>query len=438
MRNFNTTKKALIGSVIALLVCFTMLLGTTFAWFTDSATSANNKISSGNLDIDLYLHTEGAEPMRITEDKEPIFDSNILWEPGRTEVVYLSIKNNGTLDMKYKVALLVVDEADNSLTEVMEYAITPDATLENKVTSWDKTAGIKVNAGLNDTEADGVVLPANTEHFFALSVHMNEEAGNDYMLQSIAFDIQVVAGQLASEADSFGTDYDADAEYAPINRPTPTVSVTSADELYTMLDTITEEVIIDATGVTINASATGERYAAIPAGVTIKGATLEASGSFLSTKPGAGDAVVFEDCVCEAPMMDALQVAWGVSGEGEGSGVDLVFNNCVFSGWVLSNGVETGVGTITFNNCTFGANGGTGRVQCQGGITVFNNCTFNYPTTSHFTDSAYAKNGYISVCSETNSHTSYSAKVYINDCTGSYRTMTAGPNSSIVYGPFEN
>ena len=47
------TKRALLMSVMSLFLCFAMLLGTTFAWFTDSVTSANNIIKSGNLDIEL-------------------------------------------------------------------------------------------------------------------------------------------------------------------------------------------------------------------------------------------------------------------------------------------------------------------------------------------------------------------------------------------------
>ena len=48
------TKRALVSSALALLLCFTMLLGTTYAWFTDSVSTVNNKIVAGNLDIELY------------------------------------------------------------------------------------------------------------------------------------------------------------------------------------------------------------------------------------------------------------------------------------------------------------------------------------------------------------------------------------------------
>ena len=53
------TKRALLLSALSLLLCVCMLVGSTFAWFTDSVTSANNIIKSGNLDVELYYQTEG-------------------------------------------------------------------------------------------------------------------------------------------------------------------------------------------------------------------------------------------------------------------------------------------------------------------------------------------------------------------------------------------
>ena len=207
-----TTKRALLTSVMALLLCFTMLLGTTFAWFTDSAVSANNKITAGTLDVDLYKWSDATTATEITENKEPVFDSSIIWEPGYTSVVYLSIKNNGTLALKYTVAIEVTQVSEHNLAEVMEYAVT-DAQY-GEVTSW--VGGSKfVNApGMNKTNREDVELLPGVEHFFALSIHMLEEAGNEYMADSITFDIRVLAGQATEEKDSFGNNtYDEFAGY---------------------------------------------------------------------------------------------------------------------------------------------------------------------------------------------------------------------------------
>ena len=222
-----TTKRALLTSVMALFLCFTMLLGTTFAWFTDSVTSANNKIIAGTLDVDLFMWNGDASDednrKEITETSAPIFGANslvaqnnaadTLWEPGKTQVVYLSIKNNGNLALKYQVALEAYGETNN-LLDVLEYTITNDAKF-GSVTEWAGD-GVKVKEGINATQADSVVLESGNEHFFALSIHMDENAGNDYQKGEVNFDLTVLATQLASEEDSFNNKYDEDATF-PVN-----------------------------------------------------------------------------------------------------------------------------------------------------------------------------------------------------------------------------
>ena len=223
MTNFNNTKRALISSAIALVMCMTMLLGTTFAWFTDSVTSTGNVIQTGNLDVQLFQHFEDGS-VEITNDSDPIFGkgdsdnanantADTLWEPGKTQTVYLSIKNNGSLDLKYTVAIEVTNVTKN-LTDVMEYIITPDAQYGSVTKAGlDWTKGNAVQSGMNIAPNGDVALKSGEEHFFALSVHMDELAGNEYMNGNITFNIKVLAGQLASEYDSFDNQYDADATY---------------------------------------------------------------------------------------------------------------------------------------------------------------------------------------------------------------------------------
>ena len=65
-----STKSALLMSAISLLLCVSMLIGSTFAWFTDSVTSANNIIKSGTLDVELDYATKienGAEEVAEVE-----------------------------------------------------------------------------------------------------------------------------------------------------------------------------------------------------------------------------------------------------------------------------------------------------------------------------------------------------------------------------------
>ena len=217
MKKQHSTKRALLLSALSLLMCVSMLIGSTFAWFTDSVSSAENKIQAGNLDIQLLMYN-GTTYVDISNSPDPIFgtadraldSTNTLWEPGKTQVAYLAIKNNGSLSLKYKVTLDVYDSVKN-LHEVMEYAIVPDAQpTANQVTSW--TDGDNVVLGEQVVSGDkDVPMDPGSVHYFALAIHMPEEADNRYQNGEVSFDLTVFATQLDAESDSFGKDYDEDA-----------------------------------------------------------------------------------------------------------------------------------------------------------------------------------------------------------------------------------
>ena len=126
MTNQKSTKRALLGSALALFVCVSMLIGSTFAWFTDSVTTGSNIIKSGNLDIVLeysedngttWTNAEG----KILEFKDLNGNANILWEPGCTyKLPLLRVRNNGNLALKYTIAVNGID-GDAKLLEAIEW-----------------------------------------------------------------------------------------------------------------------------------------------------------------------------------------------------------------------------------------------------------------------------------------------------------------------------
>ena len=267
MTNTKLTRRALLSSVLALVLCFTMLLGTTFAWFTDEAVSSGNKIVAGNLDVKLLMWN-GTEYENIGDNGSAIFgkdsiaqDNNAqtLWEPGKTQIAYLAIENAGNLDLKYQVTLNVSGD-DKNLYEVMEYAIFANAKVsentDDLVTEeeWDAATGLPVSLGAQIVSEESVSLEAGATHYFALAIHMQEEANNDYQGAELDFDITVFATQLNSESDSFGSDYDADVSIP--------VFVSSAEDL---IDAVTNaedgdviEIIADIadTAITVDKSVT--------------------------------------------------------------------------------------------------------------------------------------------------------------------------------------
>lgn len=97
MTKSKNTKRALLASVLSVVLCFAMLVGSTFAWFTDSVTSGKNKIVAGNLDIKLsYQNANATQFTEVTSETADLFvdkDGNdIKWEPGAAAVTYLSSK----------------------------------------------------------------------------------------------------------------------------------------------------------------------------------------------------------------------------------------------------------------------------------------------------------------------------------------------------------
>lgn len=225
MTNLKTTKGALLSSVIALFLCFSMLLGTTFAWFTDSVTSANNVIKSGNLDIELeYAKVVDGD---ITEwntvaGKDNIFDKNALWEPGRVEVVYLKVSNLGTLALKYQLGVNIVNEiggknvagedfklSDHLVFKVVDLATEPDTayTREEAVAAAGNVKGLK------DYNSVTTALEVGGTDYVALIVYMPENIGNEAnyrgdAIPTIELGINLYATQQMEESDSFVNNYD--------------------------------------------------------------------------------------------------------------------------------------------------------------------------------------------------------------------------------------
>ena len=221
MKKRKNTKSALFTSVISLLICFTMLIGTTFAWFTDSVTSSNNIIKTGTLDIELEKWDGKAW---VDASKTPIFDYD-NWEPGYINVQLLKVTNNGTLALKWKATFASESKltklADVIDVYVLPYGVLADASSvaypENRnLTDCGYTRVGTLAQFVNTIESTtyGELL-AGEEAYLGIALKMQESAGNEYAGIDIGgkFDIQILATQYTYEDDSFDNQYDANAKY---------------------------------------------------------------------------------------------------------------------------------------------------------------------------------------------------------------------------------
>ena len=252
MNNKKATKRALLTSVMALAMCVVMLVGTTFAWFTDTASTGVNKIQAGNLDVQLLMRDASGAYVNIGDSHDVIFggenslvaqnnNQDTLWEPGKTQVAYLAVRNAGNLALKYNILLNV---EDGGLIGALDYVIVPqgtkfgDVVCTDTVTSWDavKEDAAKLTAGTFTAAPNGCLdeiahdkAKTNETEYFALIVHMDENAGNTYMSKSVTIDMKVVATQAAAEFDSFNNEYDKDAEYPIVAMDTLQELINNAD-----------------------------------------------------------------------------------------------------------------------------------------------------------------------------------------------------------------
>ena len=273
MTNRKSTKRALLGSVVAMVLCLAMLVGATFAWFTDTASTGVNKIQAGKLDVALEMQNADGKWVSAegkTLDFVKAADAKgeaILWEPGCTyELPALRIRNNGNLALKYQVIITGIN-GSAKLNTVIDWTI------------GDVAMGAEQH------------LAAGESNAFTIKGHMKESAGNEYMNESIdGIAITVVATQDTVESDSFDKDYDADAEY-------PVVAVANVN---TNGDTVLKDKEEDHTiQVTVPAGALDEGVqslklevvkSATPAGVEV--ASTESSQSYeVTMKDQSGNAV---------------------------------------------------------------------------------------------------------------------------------------------------
>ena len=229
MTNSKSTKRALLTSALALLMCVTMLVGATFAWFTDTASTGVNKIQAGNLKMEVsYKNTSDGE-FTVLKENTNVFMENALWEPGHVEYAVLNVKNIGTLALKYKLGINIASETGSTNVLGNEFKLSDYirfAVLDGDQSSLDRDnlvatagSGAALNAGYT---AENHLLTAgkgNSEKVVTLVVWMPTTVGNeanhktDRTAPSINLGINVVATQDTVENDSFDNTYDKNATY---------------------------------------------------------------------------------------------------------------------------------------------------------------------------------------------------------------------------------
>ena len=251
MTSSKSTKRALLTSVLALLMCVAMLIGATFAWFTDTASTGVNKIQAGNLDLEVEYRTTAGGDWKALDNATDLFGAEgTLFEPGHTRVVELKIKNAGNLALKYKIGMNVISETAGTNKDGKPYKLSNYLKVATSpIQQYDPNAGPGTisyameqlifekgnvlawehrdfaNFELDKDENNRVLnLQPGDAGILGIKVYMPESVGNEAnaisteKAASINFGLNVVATQYTVESDSYGTQYDKDATYPAVNQ----------------------------------------------------------------------------------------------------------------------------------------------------------------------------------------------------------------------------
>lgn len=367
MTNRKVTRRALLLSLLAVVMCVAMLVGTTFAWFTDTASTGVNKIIAGNLDIELqmkdskgnWVNAEGKALPFLVDGKGLTDSEQILWEPGCTYyTTEVRVYNKGTLAVKFEY----VPEAlgvTGKLAEVLELVF--------------KTP---VDANGDEVNIEPEILkPGEASPAWSFGYHMLEEAGNEYQkATATGICVTVVATQATYEKDSFDDQYDKDATYP----------VVEAADLAEKLNELADGSVITVTGtvdtaLTISKPVTiNNLTATAPVTIASNGVTLNAAN--IEYKAPKTPALVVNSGVTDVTITNsAITAATGRTGSHTAVSLP-VSGKVVFTGNIVTNdynGIEfglnvpTGDGTlIANNNFTNIGNNAISIYQVEDGATV--------------------------------------------------------------------
>ena len=391
MNESTKTKKALRGSLFALFLCIVLLIGTTFAWFTDTASTGVNKIQSGRLDVGLemkdndgkWVNAEGKTLQFKVNKTIPAEGTQILWEPGCTyKLPELRVVNKGNLALKYKIQITGI-QGDEELNKVIDWTYSVSGAGGDTVASLDAERHLAAKTGDNDV-------------FDTLTIqgHMREEAGNEYQDKAIdGVSITVVATQDTVENDSFGNTYDANATYPVVakNQEEVNDAITNAtDKKATIAIPAKKTITLDngianegenSRDITFVGDGT-QTVDVVENAVTAEGGELNyqrgSSFTFENLKIQAGEGS-FDGIVCNELTYKNCTIKGKLTLYGKATFINCKFDNTMADQY----SIWTWGGTdVTFKGCTFNTNGKAILLYGQATAAkptnlVVNNCTFN-------------------------------------------------------------
>lgn len=371
MTSSKSTKRALISSTLAILMCVAMLIGTTFAWFTDTASTAVNKIQAGTLNVDIVDKNGDSLDGKSLSFKDVNNNTDILWEPGATfNLDSFKIVNKGNLAFKYKVIISGVN-GNAKLLEAIDFFVKIGNAEKVALADWE---GILLPEGKTATTDNEVV---GATDLITISGTMKKEAGNEYQGLSIdGIGITVLATQYTYENDSNGNTYD---EYATYGAGATIIGLNGTYDSLTAAAKAWRE----SKGVVTSGSTFGMNSLGTVDSITwvVSGEVATGDGEGVIGNNGAGGSIlgggyftpgVTVNNIIIKGVNDAKIAKTGDKYLVSAAGKNVVYENITFVDTVK---IDSNPANLTFKNCKFEAGFRMPHSATNGNVTI-ENCTF--------------------------------------------------------------
>lgn len=190
-------KRSIILCALSLALCVALLVGSTFAWFSDSITNSGNTISAGSLQAQWSYRTlnsdDTAEYTAVGEEL-PLFSSDTVWQPGGSQGYDFKVENVGSVEFVWGLAIDLADtagESQNNLTDVLVVYVDG---VKSEVGFTD--GAVVINGTLAATDGETTAETDETSCEFSLAFAISESAGNDYQNLSVSFSLVLTANQV--------------------------------------------------------------------------------------------------------------------------------------------------------------------------------------------------------------------------------------------------
>lgn len=240
--------RSLVLVLMMIVLCATIIVGSTMAYYTDEVPASENLVTSGDLEVKFEWADKLGEEWQDAASAGPIFNQT-HWEPNFTTVKYIQVSNTGDMPFQYElnvVPTLVPEEGVNLMDVIDVYfgvvdENTPAITAANYADELQKVGNLTALLKNENGAGYGIVLPKdakgtlpqgavayNESVTVCIALHMQHTAGNEYMNRSVGegFNVQLAATQYTYD-DAFGTLFSGGAQLPEVEYATSkTVSVT--------------------------------------------------------------------------------------------------------------------------------------------------------------------------------------------------------------------